>query len=115
MPEQLSKYPELTLQVLRSAGARCAEGAPQAILSRCPAGRFCQLPGGEICVYGLDQAAQMTQVTPAEWAGLLPTLPRQAPPTPGAFTAESLLVGGAGLLLGVALGLALSRWRRRRR
>ena len=26
MPEQLTKHPEVTLQVLRSAGARCGEG-----------------------------------------------------------------------------------------
>lgn len=114
MPEQLSKYPEVTLKVLRSAGARCAEGAPQAILSRCPSERFCQLPGGEICVYGLDEAARMTQVTPAEWAGLLASLPRQAPPAPQSAAVQPLLIGGAALLLGVALGLALSRWRRRR-
>lgn len=114
MPEQLSKYPDVTLQVLRSAGARCAEGAPQAILSRCPSERFCQLPGGEICLYGLDEAARMTQVTPAEWAGLLSTLPHQAAPASQGVAAWPLLIGGAGLLVGVALGLALSRWRRRR-
>lgn len=115
MPEQLTKYPELTLQVLRSAGAKCAEGAPQAILTRCPSDRFCKLPGGEICVYGLNEVAQMTQVTPVEWGGLLSSLSREAAPAPRAFTTESLLVGGAGLLVGVALGLAVSRWRRRRR
>lgn len=114
MPEQLSKYPDVTLQVLRSAGARCAEGAPQAILSRCPRERFCQLPGGEICVYGLNEAARMTQVTPAEWAALLSTLPRQAAPASQDAAAWPLLIGGASLLVGVALGLALSRWRHRR-
>ncbi|WP_137894867.1 hypothetical protein [Ramlibacter sp. 2FC] len=114
MPEQLSKYPELTLKVLRSAGARCAEGAPQAILGRCPADRFCQLPGGEICVYGLDQAAAMSQITPADWGRLLPTLAQPAPPASQGLSASPLLTGGAGLLLGVALGLVLARWRRRR-
>lgn len=112
MPEQLTKYPEVTLKVLRSAGARCGEGAPQAILGQCPSERFCRLPGGEICVYGLDEAARMTQVTPAEWAGLLSALPGPAPPAPEGKAVGPLLIGGAGLLLGVALGLALSRWRR---
>ena len=27
MPEQLTRHPEVTLQVLRSAGAKCGEGA----------------------------------------------------------------------------------------
>jgi hypothetical protein len=27
MPEQLTKHPEVTLQVLQSGGARCASGA----------------------------------------------------------------------------------------
>src|SRR5258705_13996397 len=52
MPEQLTKYPEVTLQVLRSSGARCAEGAKQEILTQCPAHRFCKLPGGELCIFG---------------------------------------------------------------
>ena len=67
MPEQLTKYPDVTLQVLRSAGAKCGAGAPQEILTKCPAPRFCKLPGGEICVYGLPEAKQMTQISGAEW------------------------------------------------
>jgi hypothetical protein len=43
MPEQLTKHPEVTLKVLRSAGAKCAEGAKQEILTQCPAERFCRL------------------------------------------------------------------------
>ena len=56
MPEQLTKHPEVTLKVLRSSGAKCAEGATQEILTQCPAQRFCKLPGGEICVFGLSEA-----------------------------------------------------------
>ena len=56
MPEQLTKHPEATLQVLRSAGAQCGTGAPPTILTACPAERLCTLPGGEICVYGLADA-----------------------------------------------------------
>jgi hypothetical protein len=99
MPEQLTKHPEVTLQVLRSAGARCGEGAPQDILKACPAARFCKLPGGEICVYGLPEAGQMTQVSAAEWRALLPP----APAPSGQF---DWLAGGAGLALGVALVVA---------
>ena len=29
MPEQISKYPDVTLEVLEGAGALCGEGAPQ--------------------------------------------------------------------------------------
>ena len=59
MPEQLTKHPDVTLQVLRSAGAQCGNGAPQEILQACPAARFCKLPGGEICVYGLTDAPRI--------------------------------------------------------
>lgn len=68
MPEQITKYPDVTLQVLQSAGAQCGKGAPQKILTQCPKERFCALPGGELCVYGVDQIAQMTQLTPQDLA-----------------------------------------------
>ena len=48
MPEQITKYPDVTLQVLKGAGAVCGEGAPQKILKQCPAARFCALPTGEM-------------------------------------------------------------------
>ena len=114
MPEQLTKHPEVTLQVLRSAGAKCAEGAPQDILTRCPAERFCKLPGGEICVFGLSDASKMTQITSAEWRSLLPSALPESPSTSQPFMSEALLSGGLGLLAGVAIGLAVSHLRRRR-
>ncbi len=66
MPEQITKYPEVTLQILKEAGARCGEGAEQKILTKCPPKQFCALPTGEICVYGLGQIPTMTQVSTAE-------------------------------------------------
>ena len=54
MPEQISKYPDVTLKVLKGAGAVCGEGAKQKILTQCPAEQFCKLPTGEICVYGVE-------------------------------------------------------------
>jgi hypothetical protein len=39
MPEQISKYPDVTLQVLRESGAVCGQGAPQNILKQCPRDR----------------------------------------------------------------------------
>lgn len=113
MPEQLTKHPDVTLQVLRSAGARCAEGAAQDILTRCPAERFCKLPGGEMCVFGLPDAARMTQVSPAEWQALVPALaPAPAHPR-GPASGELLLGGSICLMAGLALGVAASRWWRR--
>lgn len=117
MPEQLSKHPEVTLDVLRSAGAACGTGAPQDILKACPAGRFCKLPGGEVCVYGLPEATQMTQITAAEWRAVLGAPGTSPPVSPAAQTAWLLPVALA-LLLGLALGFAagwlVSRARRRR-
>ena len=68
MPEQISKYPEVTLRVLKGAGARCGEGAKQQILKKCPPKQFCALPTGEICVYGIKDIPQMTQITKQELA-----------------------------------------------
>jgi len=111
MPEQLTRHPDVTLEVLKSAGAKCGVvGAPQNILKQCPAGRFCALPGGEICVYGLPEVGKMTQISAAELAAALPPSPPDASP-PEVSWAEGLAVGLvflAGLLLGAL-------WRRSRR
>jgi hypothetical protein len=68
MPEQLSKYPDVTLQVLREGGAVCGQGAPQNILKQWPRDRFCSLRTGEICVYGINEIPKMTQITSQELA-----------------------------------------------
>jgi len=104
MPEQLTKHPEVTLQVLSSGGASCAQGAVPEILTRCPAERFCKLPGGEICVYGLADAPRMTQPTAADWRALAQAVaPEAAPAAP-----HPLLHAAAGLLVGLALGAAVA-------
>lgn len=116
MPEQLTKHPEVTLQVLRSAGARCGIQATQEILTACPAERFCKLPGGEICVYGLPDAARMTQIDAGDWQALLRTVAQTAPPAAPASAAGAAispgiaLFSGLGLvLIGVAIGWMLRR------
>ena len=106
MPEQLTKHPEVTLEVLRSGGARCGEGLPQEILKQCPAARFCKLPGGELCVYGLPEASRMTQISADEWRALLP-------PAGNPAAVDPWLLGGTGLLAGLVLGGLAVRWRRR--
>lgn len=111
MPEQLTKHPEVTITVLKSAGAQCAEGAKQDILRACPAARFCKLPGGELCVYGLPEATSMTQIGAGEWrqtlAGLTTTQASAAGPTP-------LAAGLLGLLAGLAIAWLVSRRSRKR-
>lgn len=108
MPEQLTKHPEITLQVLRSSGAKCAEGAAQDILTQCPAQRFCKLPGGEICVFGLSDAPKMTQITAAEWRAIVPAEASEV------LGGKVLLGSSIGLLAGTAIGLAAAHlWHRR--
>lgn len=118
MPEQLTKHPDVTLQVLRSGGAQCGAGQPQEILKACPAERFCKLPGGEICVYGLGEMGRMTQISAAEWKSALAALPSGTPAsgaTPGAAAAEGVPMIGAGFIAGAALALAVTGILRRRR
>jgi hypothetical protein len=109
MPEQLTKHPEVTLQVLRSSGAKCAEGAKQEILTQCPAQRFCKLPGGELCVFGLSDASKMTQITSAEWKALVQSLPA-TPVKTSESGATGVLLSGGGLLAGAVIAVALSKF-----
>ena len=110
MPEQLTKHPQVTIQVLRSAGAKCGEGSAQEILTKCPADSFCKLPGGEICVYGLADASKMTQISTSDLQALV-LRPEAALPSafPGAFFYLSVV---CALLVGAALGVAAAKWRR---
>jgi hypothetical protein len=78
MPEQISKYPDVTLQVLRESGAVCGQGASQNILKQCPRDRFCSLRTGEICVYGINEIPKMTQVTTQELAKVVCPQARKA-------------------------------------
>jgi hypothetical protein len=112
MPEQLTKHPEVTIHVLRSAGAKCGEGSVQEILTKCPVDSFCKLPGGEICVYGLPDASKMTQISTSELLALVPRPEAAAPPpsaTPGAFFYFAVV---CALLVGAALGAAAAKRRR---
>jgi hypothetical protein len=115
MPEQLTKHPDVTLQVLRSAGAQCGTQATQEILKACPAERFCKLPGGEICVYGLDDAARMTQIGASEWQMVLHSVSPAPPADPVSAAGSAInpgvaLFSGLGLVvIGVAIGWMLRR------
>ena len=106
MPEQITKYPDVTLRVLKGAGAVCGEGATQKILTQCPAARFCALPTGEICVYGINEIPQMTQINAREIAAVV--APEIQP------DASALLamwwVGGVILATGFLAGFVLGRF-----
>lgn len=104
MPEQISKYPDVTLQVLKDSGARCGEGFEQKILTKCPPERFCALPGGEICVYGINDIPAMTQVTPREIARVV--CPSETGEVFGLqdLTYTSVVLIGAALAVGFLAG-----------
>ena len=111
MPEQITKYPDVTLKVLKGAGAVCGEGAPQKILTQCPAERFCSLPTGEICVYGINEIPQMTQVTLQELGEVVYPKGQQTSEISGTMWA----VGGIALAVVFVAGLVLGRlWTRLR-
>ena len=114
MPEQLTKYPEITLSVLRSAGAVCAEGAVQRVLTECPVEQFCKLPGGELCVFGLADSSKMTQITATEWQALAPSGSSVTDRPTESLGIEVLLSGAVGLLAGVAICFLAQRLRRLR-
>ena len=105
MPEQISKYPEVTLKVLKGAGAVCGEGAPQKILTQCPSERFCSLSTGEICVYGIKDIPQMTQITPQELAQVVcPNAQKGAVVSASVLGTEWILLFCAVFLAGLVLG-----------
>lgn len=109
MPEQISKYPDVTLNVLKGAGARCGEGITPKILTKCPAERFCALPTGEICVYGIKEIPQMTQIAPKELARVVcPGAQPSSMAGSGHWSAETIALAGA-----LAIGVVIGRYRSR--
>ncbi|CBJ50855.1 hypothetical protein [Ralstonia solanacearum] len=104
MPEQITKYPDVTLQVLKGAGAVCGEGATQKILKQCPPARFCALPSGEICVYGINEIPRMTQIDVREIAAVV--APKLQPDTTALLATPWIgaLILAAGFLAGFVLG-----------
>ncbi len=104
MPEQITKYPDVTLEVLKSAGAACGTGAPQKILKQCPADRFCALPGGEMCVYGMNEIPKMTQITVEEMAQVVCPKPVAGMPGNSAVSPVEAFAVGAVFVAGIGLG-----------
>ena len=114
MPEQLTKDPDVTIRVLRSAGGKCGEGLKPETLVTCPPARFCKMPGGEICVYGLEDAAKMTQITKSDWRAIQL---QQKEAVPALYTVPLgtfLIAVAAAIIAGVLLDQWLGAIRRRR-
>ena len=62
MPEMITKYPDLAIDILKSANIPCGENIKPTILTTCPKKDFCSLPQGEICVYGVKDTLKSTQI-----------------------------------------------------
>ena len=113
MPEQISKYPEVTIKVLKGAGARCGEGVEQKILTKCPPERFCSLPTGEICVYGINEIPKMTQITTQELARVVcPPMQQSSLPSATPRGVEAA-IPAASLILALVLGAIWTTVRQR--
>ncbi|KTD18762.1 Uncharacterised protein [Legionella lansingensis] len=63
MPEIVTKHPEIVLGLLKQANIKCGVGEKQNILKTCPPDKFCSLPKGELCIYGIKDISQMTQIS----------------------------------------------------
>lgn len=104
MPEQITKYPDVTLKVLQDAGAVCGKGAAQKILTQCPKERFCALPTGEMCIYGIDQIPQMTQIKTQELVAVVAPGCAQQGAGPKEISPVEGVAVGAVFIAGAALG-----------
>jgi hypothetical protein len=101
MPEIISKYPDVVINVLKSSGTKCGAGQKQKILTQCPPAQFCSFNEGEICVYGLNQISAMTQINSAEMNEVIKGVPSMYSPS---NLIVLILLFAVGLLLGMRLG-----------
>ena len=102
MPEVITKYPDVALKILKEAGVKCGVGVKQQILTSCPKDQFCALPTGEICVYGINNIASMTQVSATDFAeitGGVPTI----------FSPWNIILLAIACLFGMFFGMFLKR------
>jgi len=113
MPEQISKYPEVTLRVLKGNGAVCGEGANQKILTKCPAERFCSLTTGEICVYGIEEIPQMTQITPEEIASIVCPDYKQSSMIPTTLLSSEVILTVVFFTMGLVIGIFWRKFKMR--
>ena len=107
LPEIVTEHPGAVLHKLEAAGGRCGEEEPREILVDCPPERFCAMPEGEICVYGIDEIPQMAVTRTETFAEIV------CPPSALPWSGQEL--GFASWLLTVALAWGLGLWIGRRR
>lgn len=106
MPEIITKYPEIVLQILRESGAECGVAA-QKILTSCPVERFCSLPTGELCIYGLNEIPKMTQISTAEIIQVV------ADAQPSIFSLKIILLIAVAFVIGVTIGILYKKLKRK--
>jgi len=87
MPEQISKYPEVT---------------------KCPAEQFCALPTGEICVYSIEQIPKMTQITTQELARVVCPPGQRSLLDSAALFGTDGIIAGTTFIVGLMIGGALA-------
>ena len=102
MPEILTRYPDVALSVLKSAGAKCGVGINQQILTSCPSEHFCSFPQGEICVYGLNDIGKMTQIHLNEFSDLVSSVP-------SIYSNINIVLLVVSCMIGIFIGLLLKR------
>lgn len=108
MPEVLTKHPDVVRQLIEKTGGRCGEGQKQTILKACPPAQFCTMPGGELCIYGVEQARSMTQISAGELREhLCPETAGASAPADAAACGAACNVDAASPSAGLALAVAV--------
>ncbi|MDX1631574.1 MAG: hypothetical protein R3234_06925 [Thermoanaerobaculia bacterium] len=107
MPELITEHPGVLRHKLEAAGAECGEEAEPRVLVDCPPERFCSLPEGEVCIYGIEEISDMA-VTDIR-------LVRDAACPPGLLPWSGEPQGAAVWAFTLALALWLGSWSGRAR
>jgi len=98
MPEQITKYPDVTLKVLKDAGAAAARG-PAENSEAVPGRPFLLVAHGGICIYGMNEIPKMTQITRLELARCVCPKAQQS----GILGLDPIIFG-AVFLVGLTMG-----------
>lgn len=102
MPEIVTKYPEIVLDLLQKSGGKCGVDAPQKILTSCPPEHFCSFPAGEVCIYDFNDISSMTQISSSEWSEVINGVP-------GIYSPINFMLLFLVFAIGLALGIMLCR------